>query len=422
MPTSSQPVRRGRLRRQLTAALSLTLALGTGAVVAAMPAAASTAKPGHVPTRQLCAATNQPGYARCFALARTDIASRPHGVQPNDTPDGFGPSDLQSAYELPTAARLRVRPSRSSTRSTIPTPRPISRSTARSTGCRRARRPTAASRRSTRTATRARIRTPDPGWAGEIALDVDMVSAGVPEVPHPARRDRRQLQRQPRRGRRHGSVARREVRVEQLRRSRGPVADRPRRELQPPGCRGHREHRRLGLRRAVPGDRARRDRRRRHVARPGQFGARLVGDRVGRRRQRLLASSRRSRRSSTTRTATRRASATSLRWPTRQPVSPCTTRSATAAGRCTAARACPARSSPRPTRSAGSRSRAATRRATRTRADQQPQRRHQRQQRQLRRFVPVHRRTRLRRPDRSRYAQGRERVPLRPARRPSRAR
>ena len=68
-----------------------------------MPAAASAGQTGARPDAQLCAATNQPGYARCFALARTDIAARPHGVQPSDTPDGFGPSDLHSAYQLPSS-------------------------------------------------------------------------------------------------------------------------------------------------------------------------------------------------------------------------------------------------------------------------------------------------------------------------------
>src|SRR4051812_11558885 len=95
-----------RLRRHITAALALTLVLGTGAIVAAVPATASSSptKVSSAPVRQLCAATNRTGYARCFALGRTDIAARPHGVLPNDTPDGFGPASLQDAYQLPSSA------------------------------------------------------------------------------------------------------------------------------------------------------------------------------------------------------------------------------------------------------------------------------------------------------------------------------
>src|SRR5690349_17121855 len=38
------------------------------------------------------------GFARCFALVRTDTASG--GVSPAALPSGYGPSDLRSAYNL----------------------------------------------------------------------------------------------------------------------------------------------------------------------------------------------------------------------------------------------------------------------------------------------------------------------------------
>jgi hypothetical protein len=47
-----------------------------------------------------------PGFARCLALRRTDIAARPAlGMSPLTGPvDGYGPADLQSAYALPTGS------------------------------------------------------------------------------------------------------------------------------------------------------------------------------------------------------------------------------------------------------------------------------------------------------------------------------
>jgi len=48
----------------------------------------------HVP---LCKATTA-GHARCFAHVRTDASGK---VVSNDSPQGFGPSDLQSAYLIP---------------------------------------------------------------------------------------------------------------------------------------------------------------------------------------------------------------------------------------------------------------------------------------------------------------------------------
>jgi hypothetical protein len=60
------------------------------------PSAALAAIPQlpHVP---LCKAAAQ-GHARCFAHVRTDASGH---VVVNDTPQGFGPSDLQSAYSIP---------------------------------------------------------------------------------------------------------------------------------------------------------------------------------------------------------------------------------------------------------------------------------------------------------------------------------
>src|SRR5256885_1236074 len=57
-------------------------------------------KPGSV--RDVCAAPAKADQARCFAIARTDVAGR-LGVVPQVTPNGYGPAALQSAYALPSA-------------------------------------------------------------------------------------------------------------------------------------------------------------------------------------------------------------------------------------------------------------------------------------------------------------------------------
>src|SRR5581483_5802861 len=50
-------------------------------------------KPG--PAVHVCGTVGK-GYARCLALVRTDIK----GMARPDTPSGYGPSDLQTAYGL----------------------------------------------------------------------------------------------------------------------------------------------------------------------------------------------------------------------------------------------------------------------------------------------------------------------------------
>lgn len=55
---------------------------------------------GPLATRAACPETVAPGFARCLALIRTDVAGR-RGLQPQVI--GYGPSDLQSAYNLPSS-------------------------------------------------------------------------------------------------------------------------------------------------------------------------------------------------------------------------------------------------------------------------------------------------------------------------------
>jgi N-acetylneuraminic acid mutarotase len=77
---------------------------------ASVPAAAAAAKPGRGaaprqhPVRRVCGGPARPGRAACMALERTDI--KPHrGLYARGNaaagPSGYGPTDLQSAYSLP---------------------------------------------------------------------------------------------------------------------------------------------------------------------------------------------------------------------------------------------------------------------------------------------------------------------------------
>ena len=78
-----------RHRRRLLVALAAVAVLP----VSALPAGAGNAQ--HV--ARVCGAA-APGYARCHALIRVD------GVTPNaSSPSGYNPADLQSAYNLPSA-------------------------------------------------------------------------------------------------------------------------------------------------------------------------------------------------------------------------------------------------------------------------------------------------------------------------------
>jgi Ricin-type beta-trefoil lectin domain len=59
----------------------------------------------HITTKHSCTKPMQTGGPVCDALIRTDVASvRADAMSPDATPSGFGPSDLQSAYDLASAA------------------------------------------------------------------------------------------------------------------------------------------------------------------------------------------------------------------------------------------------------------------------------------------------------------------------------
>jgi hypothetical protein len=179
--THSLGRRRNRLR-VLSAVLGAVALAATGAQVPAHAATASDPT-GH-PAAKSAAATVQPvcapakkGQFTCFALRRTDVASA-KGVLPSTVPAGYGPGDLASAYNLPsnggagaTVALIDAYddPNAEADLAVYRTQFGLPACTT-ANGC-----------FSKVDETGGTAYPPaDPGWSGEISLDLDMVSAVAP--------------------------------------------------------------------------------------------------------------------------------------------------------------------------------------------------------------------------------------------------
>jgi len=102
-------VRTTAARVTMVAAAALVLTGASAAAAgAAQPASsrAQNASKVHSPAsdvRRACAVENSPGMMACMVMVRTDIKQRNEAQLGNKTPTGYGygPSDLQSAYHLP---------------------------------------------------------------------------------------------------------------------------------------------------------------------------------------------------------------------------------------------------------------------------------------------------------------------------------
>jgi hypothetical protein len=139
----------------------------------------STGKAGQkVPTQHLCA-TARPGHASCFAQRRTDIKQRLASALAAAAPSGLSPANLHSAYNLPTTggSGLTVAvvdayndPNAESDLATYRSTYGLSACT-KANGC---------FKQVSQTGSTTSLPTNDSGWAGEEALDIDMVSAVCP--------------------------------------------------------------------------------------------------------------------------------------------------------------------------------------------------------------------------------------------------
>ncbi|WP_329173408.1 putative Ig domain-containing protein [Streptomyces sp. NBC_01477] len=189
----------GRIRRAVRRAAVAVVAAGalvTGGMVAAAspsvattpgantPAATGTAATGATGgaasaahTARLCSAPATAGQMSCLALARTDVVHH-LGISPNATPSGYGPTDLQSAYALPSAGAgatvaivdAQDDPSAEADLGTYRSQYGLPACTT-SNGC---------FKKVSQTGGTS-YPSADSGWAGEISLDLDMVSAVCPQ-------------------------------------------------------------------------------------------------------------------------------------------------------------------------------------------------------------------------------------------------
>ncbi|MEU6402127.1 putative Ig domain-containing protein [Streptomyces sp. NPDC046985] len=131
-----------------------------------------------VPTQRLCA-TAPRGKASCFAERRTDIKQQLAAALAAATPSGLSPANLHSAYKLPSTggSGLTVAvvdafndPNAEADLGTYRSQYGLSACT-KANGC---------FKQVSQTGSTTSLPTNDTGWAGEEALDLDMVSAVCP--------------------------------------------------------------------------------------------------------------------------------------------------------------------------------------------------------------------------------------------------
>ena len=167
------------MRRALAAVLSVAAALTAAQLIgpssAASPASASVGfGTSAISVHKLCG-TARRGYAACLAIARNTSGVRPSAA---GSPPGYGPSQLRSAYGLGAggAGRAvaivdaydnpRAEADLKKYRTTYHLPPCTT-----ANGC---------FRKVSQTGSTTSLPQPDAGWAGEISLDLDMVSATCP--------------------------------------------------------------------------------------------------------------------------------------------------------------------------------------------------------------------------------------------------
>ncbi|MCQ4079520.1 S53 family peptidase [Streptomyces sp. RB6PN25] len=170
-------MRRRRLRTALLASASAS-ALVVGALTLSTPANAATT--AHQPDfKRLCSVPKRAGEMACNALERTNVMQK-RALSPNATPSGYGPSDLQSAYNLPsdggsgqTVAIVDAQddPNAESDLATYRSQYGLPACTT-DNGCFKKIDQNGGTN----------YPSADSGWAGEISLDLDMVSAIAPNA------------------------------------------------------------------------------------------------------------------------------------------------------------------------------------------------------------------------------------------------
>ncbi|WP_330458084.1 hypothetical protein OIB37_14965 [Streptomyces sp. NBC_00820] len=139
----------------------------------------STGKAGQkVPTAHLCA-TAKPGHASCFAQRRTDIKQRLASALAAAAPSGLSPANLHSAYALPSTggSGMTVAVVDAYNNPNAEADLATYRSTFGLSACTKA---NGCFKQVSQTGSTTSLPANDAGWAGEEALDIDMVSAVCP--------------------------------------------------------------------------------------------------------------------------------------------------------------------------------------------------------------------------------------------------
>ena len=169
----------------------LTVLIGTAAAVVALatPALATPSSTSHGATvgkhkaERVCASAKAKDQASCFALKRTDVVE-PSGltansVNPYATPSGYGPSDLRSAYALTATGSASQTvaivdayddPNAESDLAAYRSQYGLPACTT-ANGC---------FQKVNQSGSTTGLPAANTGWAGEISLDLDMVSAICP--------------------------------------------------------------------------------------------------------------------------------------------------------------------------------------------------------------------------------------------------
>jgi carbohydrate binding protein with CBM35 domain len=167
------------VRRRTALSILVAVCVGILGIGGAVMAAQASTAPASQPVRKVCGdRPTVPGRYACFAEMRTDAVKA--FLAPQATPSGLGPADLHSAYKLPSGSAgsgatvaivdafddPKAESDLAVYRSQFGLP-----ACTTANGC---------FRKVNQNGAASPLPKSDSGWAGEISLDVDMVSAVCP--------------------------------------------------------------------------------------------------------------------------------------------------------------------------------------------------------------------------------------------------
>jgi hypothetical protein len=165
----------------MTRRIGTIVALGSrAATLFGAPVAAAAAVPSEVSVEAVCPPAT-PGYARCLALRRTDVAAQPAlTMSPMIVSPPYGPASIQSAYALPggsAGSGLTVAVVDAYDLPTAEADLAVYRANYSLPACTTA---NGCFRKVNQNGLQGSYPPPNAGWGQEIALDIDMVSAACP--------------------------------------------------------------------------------------------------------------------------------------------------------------------------------------------------------------------------------------------------